>query len=103
MSLQKREKLFDPNHRQTVSEEPQLSRVSFTLSTAAVAFLNSLADSPRLRASLGSFAAPKRSMTMARVMMSSVGPRFKALPPHRRGQVCRPEIPGGTPAYGLAF
>src|SRR5687768_2693122 len=68
---------------------------------AAVAFLNSLADSPRLRASLGSLAAPKRSMTIARTMMSSVGPRFTAKPFGREGPSVPPGgSPGGTPAYG---
>src|SRR5204862_7907342 len=83
-----------------IDRHDRLSWGSWTVSMAAVAFLNSWADSPRLRASLGSLAAPNRSMKIARTMMSSVGPRFTGTPFSREGRVRRPGSPGGAPAHG---
>src|SRR5882757_7081089 len=66
------------------------------------ACLNSLADSPRLFASLGRRAAPKRTMTIKRTMMSSVGPRFKTETPLSGGPSGDPDGPPATATRLLA-
>ena len=76
-----------------------LSCVSLTLEVPVVADLNSLADSPRLRASFGSLAAPNRSMMIKSTMMSSVGPRLNVKPFGRKVRCAAWGLPGGTPTY----